>query len=165
MSGRRRFPMPLVIGVLLVAIVAVEVASGLAREDRRSERVRLPAAVLVPPRVTAESLRGRPAIVHFWASWCEPCVQEAPQFPKLAARLGDRASLVAVDWSDDRRGARAFLRRFGWTFPVLADPGGVAGQRAGVQGLPTTLILDADGRVVQRLSGPQTADGLLRRLP
>ncbi len=72
---------------------------------------------------------------------------------------------MGVDFSDDAAGAKAFVRKFGWTFPVLVDAAGTAGERDGVVGLPTTLILDSDGRIIKRLQGPQTAAGLLKQLP
>ncbi len=165
MSRRGRITVFVSIGLLLVAIAAIEVASGLSQEEPAAAEVVLPSSVLVAPRATVASLRGKPSIVHFWASWCDPCIKEAREFPKLAEQLGGRANLVGVDFSDDHAGARAFVRRFGWTFPVLVDAAGTAGERDGVVGLPTTLILDRDGRIIKRLQGPQTAAGLLKQLP
>ncbi len=124
----------------------------------------LPREVLVPPRATLASLRGKPAAINFWASWCEPCRQEAPGFERLARRLRGRASLVGVDWEDDRGAALGFIRRYGWTFPVLRAPRGSGGGRYGVIGLPTTLVLDPAGRVAAILRGPQSAADLARAL-
>jgi len=165
MTRRGRITVVVCIGLALVAIAAIEVASGLSQEESAAAEVVLPSTVLVAPKATVASLRGKPAIVHFWASWCDPCIKEAREFPKLATQLGDRASLVGVDFSDDAAGAKAFVRKFGWTFPVLVDAAGTAGERDGVVGLPTTLILDSDGRIIKRLQGPQTAAGLLKQLP
>lgn len=152
------------IAALLVAIVAVLVVGSRSGGSRGAEAVALPAQVLVGPRVTSAQLAGRPAIVHFWASWCEPCRKEAPELARLAGMLHGRATLVGVDWSGERRDALAFVHRHGWAFPNLSDPGQAVGERDGVIGLPTTFILDAHGTVVQRLQGPQTAAGLLARL-
>jgi cytochrome c biogenesis protein CcmG, thiol:disulfide interchange protein DsbE len=123
----------------------------------------LPREVLVPPRATLASLRGRPAAVVFWASWCEPCRQEAPGFARLSHRLRGRASLVGVDWEDERGAALAFVRRYGWRFPVLRASG-LSGGRYDLVGLPTTLILDRSGRIATVLRGPQSAAGLARAL-
>lgn len=165
MSTLRRWRTPVVITVVLVAAVAVEVASGLSGSEKRRAAVALPAQVLVGPPVTPATLRGKPAIVHFWASWCQPCVEEAPEFAALRRRLGGRARLVGVNWSDNLGDAREFITRHRWTFPVLVDADAAAGQHDGIQGLPATLILDEQGRIVKRLTGPQTADGLLAQLP
>jgi cytochrome c biogenesis protein CcmG, thiol:disulfide interchange protein DsbE len=162
--GRRR---------LTYAIAAVAVAAAIATIallDRGGggaapgrPAAPLPREVLAPPRATLASLRGRPAAIVFWASWCEPCRQEAPGFARLARRLRGRASLVGVDWEDQRGAALAFVRRYGWRFPVLRASG-VPGGRYGVVGLPTTLVLDRAGRIVSVLRGPQTAADLARAL-
>jgi cytochrome c biogenesis protein CcmG/thiol:disulfide interchange protein DsbE len=120
--------------------------------------------VLVGPRVTVAALHGRPAAINFWASWCEPCRREAPGFARLPGRLGERARIVGVDWNDGERNARAFIRRFGWRYPNLRDVDGLAGDRYGLAGLPTTYILDRRGRIVSTLQGPQTARTIEARL-
>ncbi len=125
----------------------------------------LPTRVLVGSQTTLASLRGRPAIIVMWASWCGPCIKEAPQFARLAKALHGRAGLVGLDWSDSHADAVAFVRRHHWTFTNLEDDSGDTGRRYGLVGLPTTVILDARGRIVKRLTGPQTSAGLLAALP
>jgi cytochrome c biogenesis protein CcmG/thiol:disulfide interchange protein DsbE len=153
---------PVLVAVLLVGVVAALAALGL--RGGGAGELRLPAGVLVAPGVSAAELRGRPAIVHYWASWCVPCRQEAPELARLDRALGDRARLVGVDSSDDAGRGRAFARRHGWSFSNLADPDGASGEDNGVRALPTTLIVDADGRIVRTLFGPQTSAGLLGAL-
>ena len=152
MQGRRYL---LVAALVVGALAAVEVAtSGGGGGGRRAPA--LPAEVLVPPRATLASLRGKPAVSNFWASWCGPCDKEAPELARLARRLGGRATLVGVDWNDARASARAFLRKHGWTFPNLRDADGAVGNRYRLDGLPNTFVLDRDGRIVRHLRGPQT---------
>jgi cytochrome c biogenesis protein CcmG/thiol:disulfide interchange protein DsbE len=147
----------LVAGLVLAGLVALGAGWWSASAERQA--VRLPRAVLAGAPVTAADLRGGPAIVHYWASWCLPCRQEAPELAALERALaGSRARLVGVAVADRATAARAFLRRAGWSFPVLADPEG----RTGTAGLPLTLVLDARGRIAERRYGPQTARGLLR---
>jgi thiol-disulfide isomerase/thioredoxin len=148
------------IGLAVVAVIVVaELASG-GRGDAGRPAPALPRSVLVPPAVTLAGLRGRPAVVNFWASWCESCRHEAPRLERLARSLRGRARLVGVDWSDGLAGARGFVRRYGWSFPVLRDPTGTVGDRYGLSGLPTTFILDRGGRIVAKLPGPQTESSL-----
>ena len=150
-----------VLAVAVVALVAAEVlTSGSSAPSRRAAPA-LPAEVLVAPRATLAALKGRPAIVNFWASWCGPCRKEAPQISRLAASLHGRARLVGVDYSDAASGARAFIRAHHWTFPNLRDGSGRAGERYGLGGLPTTFVLDRNGAIVKRFVGPQTAATLL----
>jgi thiol-disulfide isomerase/thioredoxin len=147
----------------IVAFVAVEALSGTHDASARTAPP-LPAKVLEPPAATIASLHGRPAIVHFWASWCGPCQKEAPELARLSGALHGRATLVGVDYTDAAGSARAFIARHDWRFPILADPDGHTGDAYGLSGLPTTFLVDADGRIVRRLTGPQTEAGLLRAL-
>jgi cytochrome c biogenesis protein CcmG/thiol:disulfide interchange protein DsbE len=124
----------------------------------------LPSTVLQRPRATLASLHGRPAIIHFWASWCGPCKREAPQLATLARELQGRAALVGIDWSDNPADAMRFIHRHGWSFPILGDENGTTGNEYGLVGLPTTFLLDRRGRIVGRLPGPQTAAGVLAAL-
>lgn len=152
----------------LVAAIGADALSLLGRGESAGPPNRpapaLSGEVLVPPGVTLDSLRGRPAAINFWASWCEPCREEAPVLERLAHRLRGRASLVGLNSQDSRQAALSFIHEYGWTFPVLrASNSGLAG-RYGVVGLPATIILDPRGRISRVLQGPQTASAIRRAL-
>jgi cytochrome c biogenesis protein CcmG/thiol:disulfide interchange protein DsbE len=152
----RRWRVPIVVAAVLVgALVVLELATSRDGEDE-PKAPPLPSAVLVPPKVTIESLSGEPAVINFWASWCEPCREEAPHLQRFHERHRGRVAVVGVDYTDNVRDARKFIRRYGWTFPNLSDPEGVAGSRYGLSGLPVTVILDSEGSVHRHLRGPQT---------
>ena len=95
---------------------------------------------------------GRPTVVNLWATWCAPCVEEVPLFVRLADRAGDRLGLVGVLTQDSQANGLEFSRQFGIRYPSLVDPEGTV-FRAFRPGLPITLFLDADGRVVHRERG------------
>ena len=145
------------VGALVVAVIVVaEVASGGGTASNGRQASPLPTKALRPPAVDLADLRGKPALVDFFASWCGPCAEEAPTLRKLSQELGDKATIVAVDWDDAGGPARAFVRRHGWTFPVLADTSGTAGEKYGLVGLPTSFVLDPEGRIVATFRGPQS---------
>jgi cytochrome c biogenesis protein CcmG, thiol:disulfide interchange protein DsbE len=99
------------LGVVLAAIsglVVAEIATSGAGPGPRSAPA-LPTQTLSGPRVDLASLRGKPAVINFWASWCGPCKQEAPELRRFSDQIGHRANLVGVDWNDRPDNARAFI--------------------------------------------------------
>jgi cytochrome c biogenesis protein CcmG/thiol:disulfide interchange protein DsbE len=152
--------------VLAAAVVAALVVFGLAGHTRAGRAApALPTAALGGHPVSVAQLHGRPAFVVFWASWCPPCHREAPAIAAYARRAGARAAVVGVDYDDPETAhARDFVRQYGWSFPSLLDPDGVVGARYGLVGLPTTVLLDAEGHIVATLTGEQSQRTLDRAL-
>jgi cytochrome c biogenesis protein CcmG/thiol:disulfide interchange protein DsbE len=154
-----------VAGAVVAAIVVAELASGSGSTEADRAAPPLPAKALRPPGTDLAALRGKPALVDFFASWCDPCAEEAPTLRKLSESLAGRAMVVAVDWDDADGPARAFVREHGWTFPVLSDPSGTIGESYGVNiGLPTSFVLDPRGRIVATFRGPQSEAKLRQAL-
>ncbi len=152
------------IGVLTAAATA---ALAIALQDRTTAprpAPPLPGQALRPPAVTLAGLRGRPVLVSFWASWCAPCRREAPALAAFAASPAGRGHLVGVDTGDDAGAARRFLARYRWTFPVLRDRASTTAVDYRLPGLPTTVELDARGRIVAERFGAQTQTSLARAL-
>jgi peroxiredoxin len=156
------------IAALILAVAGAVVVLALVLPGSRSEgRVapQLPTRVLSGSDVTLASLRGKPTIVNFFASWCASCIREAHEVQSAYQRLGAHGHLVSVAWDDRRAATLAFVKRYGWTMPVLEDASGTTGNAYGIVGLPATFVLDANGRIVRRLNGPQTLAGLLAAVP
>ena len=100
-------------------------------------------------------LRGKPAIVNLWATWCQPCLREMPSLERLQQKLGGKLTVAAV--SQDRGGEKAvvpFLAKLGLDkVRVYLDPQSEVGKAFGVRGLPTSIVLDAEGREIGRVEG------------
>ena len=153
-------------GAATAAAVHLRAQTTTVVDGRLASAPALPIEVMVPPRVTLASLHGKPAVINFWASWCGPCQDEAASLEQFARSRQGRVTLVGVDWNDGLDSGRRFLNTHHWTFPVLRDPDGLVGDDYGVRGLPATFVLDADGRIVSILMGPQTVadiEAALRR--
>lgn len=99
-------------------------------------------------RLDLKGLRGHVVYVDFWASWCTPCRQSFPWMKALESAYGDRGlSVVAVDLDHDRADAQRFLRMFQPNFPVIFDPQGTLAQRFNVAAMPTSVLIDRDGKI------------------
>ncbi|MDE2513833.1 MAG: TlpA family protein disulfide reductase [Alphaproteobacteria bacterium] len=104
---------------------------------------------------TLADFRGRLLLVNFWATWCGPCVAEMPSLDRLQARLGSRLTVLAI--SEDRRGGQvvdSFLARLKLAdLAIYLDTKNSALQTFGLVGLPTSILIDRDGRMVWRVEG------------
>ncbi len=104
--------------------------------------------------------RGKPLVVNVWASWCGPCLQEMPAFQQVHRELGSRVSFVGLDSQDDRATATTFAKRVGVTYDLLADPRAGFVASMNVVAMPTTLFVDANGKVLRSHAGALSAEQL-----
>lgn len=105
--------------------------------------------------VRLSDFRGKVVLLNFWATWCPPCRMEIPDFIRLQRDYQDKG-LEIVGVSMDREGARIvapFARQYGINYTMLVDGTPVAGRYGGITGVPTTFILDRQGRIVTMLQG------------
>lgn len=113
--------------------------------------------------VSLSGFAGRPVVLNFWASWCPGCYAEARALVSFA-RKHPEAQVIGINFQDDRGGARDFHRRFDLPFPSIADPNGRIGSRLRLQGMPTTVFLDAEHREVARIVGETDEAGFEKGL-
>jgi cytochrome c biogenesis protein CcmG/thiol:disulfide interchange protein DsbE len=103
------------------------------------------------------ALRGYPIVINAWASWCTPCQQEFPLFASASVRLGRKVAFVGADTDDQAGNARSFLKQHPVSYPSYQTSTASLSSLAAIEGLPTTIFIDRQGKVVDVHTGPYTS--------
>jgi len=104
--------------------------------------------------ISLAAARGKIILLNFWASWCGPCRAEVPDLVELQERYKDHLQVVGLIVDDDDMDAiHQFVKEFGINYPVGVAPVELRVQYGGIPALPTSFILDTQGRVVQKHVG------------
>jgi len=147
-------------GLLLVVPLVAILASGFGNDPRA-----LPDTMTGKPAppfelvtnegetVSLASLKGKPVVLNFWSTWCQPCKLEHPYLQQAAVYNPDVA-FYGVLYSDDPRKAKIYLAREGSTYPVLLTETDRLAIEYGVTGVPETFFIDKDGIIVHKEAGP-----------
>ncbi len=102
---------------------------------------------------TLESFRGKPVLIDLWATWCGPCVDALPKLDKLYHEAADKGLvLISIDRDEEAAKATDFLAKNGYTWPNFHD-GGEIEKLVGSSGIPRTLLIDSQGKVVYDANG------------
>ena len=127
--------------------------------DERKDAPVLEGEGLDGEQVSSEDYAGMTLVVNVWGSWCPPCRKEAPLLQETSEQYADRdVQFLGLNVRDDDAAARAFERNIGTTYPSIIDRD--AEQQLGFadslssQAIPTTWIIDAEGRVAARIIDP-----------
>ena len=117
-------------------------------------------------RLDLASLRGKAVVLNFWASWCNPCKEEAPRLEAAAKKWARRGVVVVgIDSQDFKADARRFARRYGMTYPLVHDGSPKTRDAYGVTGFPETFFVDRRGRIVgDHIQGPVSEEDLARNI-
>jgi thiol-disulfide isomerase/thioredoxin len=105
--------------------------------------------------VSLAEFAGKFVLVNLWATWCEPCLREMPSLDRMQRHLGDKITVVAI--SEDRGSSKTvepFIDKLGLkSFKTYLDPKSGAGRAFKVEGLPSSFLIDREGRVLGRVEG------------
>ncbi len=107
----------------------------------------------------SKSLKGKIVLFNFWATWCPPCKREMPSIETLWKTLkGEAFTIAAVSTGEKRKTVEDFIAQNRYTFPIFLDEGGSMGRIYATQGIPTTYVLDKQGRIVAGIVGSTEYD-------
>lgn len=165
-QGSRRNLWIAVASAAVVAVVAGGVLAARGRGPAAAVRVASGSGALqlsgtdpVTGRsISLTSYAGKPVVLNIWASWCPGCNKEAADLRSFAASHPE-VQVIGIDIQDTKSGAKGFYRRWGWKHPSVFDPSGSISARFGLQGLPTTVFLDKQHRVVTQIVGASDLAG------
>ncbi len=133
----------------------------------RLERRAAPSFVLQLPgggALDVRDLRGKVVLLDFWASWCQPCRDEAPALAQVYREYRERdVEFVGVNLWDNPGDAELFLQQQGHQYPNGIDAEGKIAISYGVRGIPEKFFIGRDGSIARKFTGPMTPD-LLRQI-
>jgi cytochrome c biogenesis protein CcmG, thiol:disulfide interchange protein DsbE len=163
----------LITTVGIIALAVVVLGYGLTRDPRivPSPLVGHPAPSFTLRQldgtpVALADLRGQVVLLNFWASWCEVCVAEHALLRDADQRWRHQGlRVVGIVYDDSAAPAGAWMRTHGGTWPTLLDPASRTAIDYGLFGVPETFVLDRAGRIVQKQTGPVTAELLAQWIP
>ncbi|ARD49089.1 peroxiredoxin [Sporosarcina sp. P33] len=110
--------------------------------------------------VTLSALKGKKVILNFWATWCPPCKAEMPHMQKFYSKLTDedQVELIAVNVTESEKlgvnEVKKFVDSYHLSFPIPLDETAKVTQLYGVFSMPTTFMIDTEGRIAQKIIGP-----------
>jgi cytochrome c biogenesis protein CcmG/thiol:disulfide interchange protein DsbE len=173
---------PAAVVVVLAAALVGLLSYGVAQrgEDRSIDAAVINGERIDPPRAkqslgvlgspdrsrSVADFRGKVVVLNFWASWCEPCVEELPLLERTQKQLApSNATVLGVNLRDVSSDALGFVRRFNLTYPSLRDPDAELARAYGTVGYPETFVIDRKGRIAAKRRGPVTQAWLDETLP
>ncbi len=149
------------VALLVVALLAAACGGGSGSSRRLDDQLATTRYELLDGGTsTLGSHRGRPVLVNFFASWCAPCVAEMPDLEQVHQEYRDRVDFLGLDTQEQAADGRRLVEKTKITYPVGLDPDGAMFTAFGGLGMPTTVLLRADGTIAELHSGALTADKL-----
>jgi peroxiredoxin len=145
------------LGLLVIALMAV--VAGTLREKIIETGDKAPAFSIKTDQgreISTSNFGGKLLVLNFWASWCEPCVEEIPSLNEFAKKYaGQGVVVVGVSIDHNEKLYRSFIQRNSVAFQTARDPAANISGSYGTFKVPETYIIDGNGKVVQKVVGPQ----------
>lgn len=153
--------------LIVIFVIGIALAFFMTRDQYHSEIITVGSAVpeielidINQNKLNLSELKGSVVFVNFWATWCEPCIEELPSIEILFRRFSpdSRFKLITILFKDDRQKVLRYMKENGYTFPVYLNPDGLAAKKFGITGVPETFIFDKNGILRDKKIGPEQWD-------
>lgn len=160
--------------VILIAVLIVGgYAIGSSLFDKRGGGFLKPGEE--PPAFTLANLdggitslsdyEGKPIVINFWGTFCEPCVKEMPEFERQYEKWQDKGlTILAINLSEDTLTVNNFVKRFNLTYPILRDVGRKTERNYALRQYPTTFFVKPDGTLMEAVVGGMTEVDIDKRI-
>jgi cytochrome c biogenesis protein CcmG/thiol:disulfide interchange protein DsbE len=168
-QARRGLGLPAILGLIVFVVVAAFFGVALADKSRTQptsgSAPDFSLTTFAGQTVRLSDLRGKVVMINFWASWCGPCRDEAPDLQRTWERYKDRGVVfLGIAYTDTERNAQAFIKEYSTTYLNGLDLGTRISAQYHIQGVPETFIIDRDGNVVEFVMAPLTEAVLSAKL-
>ncbi len=113
------------------------------------------------------NLKGKVIIVDFWASWCKPCRKSLPELDEIYKKYEGKVVVIGFSKDEDEKAVKDFLKEFPVSYPVAMSNRKIEDMFGGILGLPTSFLIDKNGKIVRRFLGyvpPEILEENIRRL-
>ncbi|HET7657490.1 MAG TPA: TlpA disulfide reductase family protein [Bacillales bacterium] len=157
--------------VAVLSVLWIAVASYYQPENQTTAAIGSAAPDFSLPTINGRTLalsdaKGKPLVINFWNSWCPPCQEETPVLDHLYHQYKGEFQLYGINnTSNDTVGAvKLFLENYHVDYPVLLDKSGEITRKYGVRGMPTTFLIDRNGKIVGKIVGYQGKEVLKKRV-
>ena len=133
--------------VLILGILFIGACSNSGAIEVGKKAVEFTLSDVSGNKVSLADYSGKVVVLDFFADWCPPCRQEVPDFIELEKQYGDKGfSMIGVALVD-RNAAKTFSDKMGINYPVLVDDGNVSAAYGPIRSIPTTFVIDKEGRI------------------
>lgn len=143
--------------VPLIFVIFLALRLGTAKTEHRAEGLApvLEFTTFEGETINLDDLRGQGVVVNFWASWCDPCREEAALLESTWRREKDKGIIfLGLDYLDQEPAAKDYLAEFDITYPNGPDLRSQVARRYGIQGVPETFFIDPEGKITDVVVGP-----------